>query len=347
MNSSAAQVADDADRAERGHDQDGALLDAYSRTITSVAEAATPAVVAIHARRAPSGGTHAGPHGGSLGGGGGGQGGSASGFVFTPDGLILTNSHVVHGATALRVATVRGEEFEADLLGEDPHTDTALIRVSATLPTVALGRSHALRVGQVAVAIGNPLGFDCTVTAGVVSALGRSLRASSGRLIEDVVQTDAALNPGNSGGPLMDSGGRVIGMNTAIIAGAQGICFAIAIDTVQRVALELLRHGRVRRASIGIGGQSVAIPQRLRRHFDLPQVAAVRVISVLDGGAAAQAGIESGDLIVRFDGQWIGGVDDLHRLLIDSRIGATAPLELVRRGRRLTFDVVARESDAG
>ena len=347
MNSSAAQVADDADRAERGHDQDGALLDAYSRTITSVAEAATPAVVAIHARRAPSGGTHAGPHGGSLGGGGGGQGGSASGFVFTPDGLILTNSHVVHGASALRVATVRGEEFEADLLGEDPHTDTALIRVSATLPTVALGRSHALRVGQVAVAIGNPLGFDCTVTAGVVSALGRSLRASSGRLIEDVVQTDAALNPGNSGGPLMDSGGRVIGMNTAIIAGAQGICFAIAIDTVQRVALELLRHGRVRRASIGIGGQSVAIPQRLRRHFDLPQVAAVRVISVLDGGAAAQAGIESGDLIVRFDGQWIGGVDDLHRLLIDSRIGATAPLELVRRGRRLTFDVVARESDAG
>jgi len=347
LNSSAARVTDDADgagadRADRGDEQDAAILDAYSRTITSVAEAATPAVVAIHARRAPNGGTHAGPHAGPH---GGSQGGSASGFVFTPDGLILTNSHVVHGAAALRVATVRGEEFEADLLGEDPHTDTALIRVSATLPAVTLGRSHALRVGQVAVAIGNPLGFDCTVTAGVVSALGRSLRASSGRLIEDVVQTDAALNPGNSGGPLMDSGGRVIGMNTAIIAGAQGICFAIAIDTVQRVALELLRHGRVRRASIGIGGQSVAIPQRLRRHFELPQVAAVRVISVIDGGAAAQAGIESGDLIVRFDGQWIGGVDDLHRLLIESRIGAAAPLELVRRGRRLTLDVVARESE--
>jgi S1-C subfamily serine protease len=326
----------------QGLAQDDVLLDAYSRTITGVAEAATPAVVAIHARRPSASGTHAGVRGGSP---GGNQGGSASGFVFTPDGLILTNSHVVHGASALRVATVRGEEFEADLLGEDPHTDTALIRVSATLPAVTLGRSHALRVGQVAVAIGNPLGFDCTVTAGVVSALGRSLRASSGRLIEDVVQTDAALNPGNSGGPLMDSGGRVIGMNTAIIAGAQGICFAIAIDTVQRVALELLRHGRVRRASIGIGGQSVAIPQRLRRHFELPQVTAVRVISVLDGGAAAQAGIESGDLIVRFDGQWIGGVDDLHRLLIESRIGAAAPLELVRRGRRLTLDVVARESE--
>jgi S1-C subfamily serine protease len=212
------------------------------------------------------------------------------------------------------------------------------------MPAVTLGRSHALRVGQVAIAIGNPLGFDCTVTAGVVSALGRSLRASSGRLIEDVIQTDAALNPGNSGGPLMDSGGRVIGMNTAIIAGAQGICFAIAIDTVQRVALELLRHGRVRRASIGIGGQTVAMPQRLRRHFELPQVAAVRVISVLDGGAAGRPEIESGDLIVRFDGQWIGGVDDLHRLLIDSRIGAAAPLELVRRGRRLSVDVIrARE----
>jgi len=315
----------------RAHRDDAELLDAYSRTVTSVAEAATPAVVAIHTRRSSTTGP---------------QGGSASGFVFTPDGLILTNSHVVHGASALRVATVRGEEFDADLLGEDPHTDTALIRVSASMPAVTLGRSHALRVGQLAIAIGNPLGFDCTVTAGVVSALGRSLRASSGRLIEDVVQTDAALNPGNSGGPLMDSHGRVIGMNTAIIAGAQGICFAIAIDTVQRVALELLRHGRVRRASIGIGGQTVAVPQRLRRHFELPQVSAVRVISVLEGGAAAAAGIESGDLIVRFDGQWIGGVDDLHRLLIDSRIDAQAQLELVRRGRRLSFNVIAREIEA-
>jgi S1-C subfamily serine protease len=308
---------------------DAHLLDVYSRTVTGVAEAATAAVVAIHTRRASGSGQ---------------RGGSASGFVLTPDGLILTNSHVVHGASALRVATVRGEEFEADLVGEDPHTDTALIRVAASsLPAVALGASRGLRVGQVAIAIGNPLGFDCTVTAGVVSALGRSLRASSGRLIEDVVQTDAALNPGNSGGPLMDSGGRVIGMNTAIIAGAQGICFAIAIDTVQRVALELLRHGRVRRASIGIGGQTTTIPQRLRRHFELPQTSGVRVLSVLEASAAADADIESGDLLVRFDGHWIAGVDDLHRLLIDSRIGSSATLELLRRGRRLNVEVIPRE----
>jgi S1-C subfamily serine protease len=311
---------------------DAHLLDAYSRTVTGVAEQATPAVVAIHARRAPAPGQR------------GQQAGSASGFVFTPDGLILTNSHVVHGASALRVTSVRGEEFDADLVGEDPHTDTALIRVAASaLPAVTLGSSHALRVGQLAIAIGNPLGFDCTVTAGVVSALGRSLRASSGRLIEDVIQTDAALNPGNSGGPLMDSGARVIGMNTAIIAGAQGICFSIAIDTVQRVALELLRHGRVRRASIGIGGQTAIIPQRLRRHFQLPQSSAVRVLSVLEGSAAAAADIESGDLLVRFDGHWIEGVDDLHRLLIDSRIGASSTLELVRRGRHLSVDLIPRE----
>jgi S1-C subfamily serine protease len=308
------------------------LLDTYSRTVSGVAEAVTPAVVAIHTRRA-SARVSAG-------------GGSASGFVFTPDGLILTNSHVVHGASALRVVTVRGEELDADLVGEDPHTDTALIRVTGSMPAVTLGRSHALRVGQLAVAIGNPLGFDCTVTAGVVSALGRSLRASSGRLIEDVVQTDAALNPGNSGGPLMDSGGRVIGMNTAIIAGAQGICFAIAIDTVQRVALELLRHGRVRRASIGIGGQTTVIPQRLRRHFELPQSSGVRVLNVLEGGAAAAADIESGDLLVRFDGRWIGGVDDLHRLLIESRIGAPGTLELIRRGRRVSVEVTPREISA-
>jgi S1-C subfamily serine protease len=311
---------------------DAVLLDAYSRTVMGVAELATPAVVAIHTRRAQAPGQR-GP-----------QGGSASGFVFTPDGLILTNSHVVHGASALRVASVRGEEFDADLVGEDPHTDTALIRVAASaLPAVTLGSSHALRVGQLAVAIGNPLGFDCTVTTGVVSALGRSLRASSGRLIEDVIQTDAALNPGNSGGPLMDSLGHVIGMNTAIIAGAQGICFSIAIDTVQRVALELLRHGRVRRASVGIGGQTAVIPQRLRRHFELPKASGVRVLTVLENSAAAAADIESGDLLVRFDGQWIEGVDDLHRLLIDSRIGAASTLELVRRGRLLRVEVSPRE----
>jgi S1-C subfamily serine protease len=311
---------------------DDAALDAYSRTVIGVAERATAAVVAIHTSRRGQRGA---------------QGGSASGFVFTPDGLILTNSHVVHGTSALRVVSVRGEEFEADLVGEDPHTDTALIRVAAaSLPAVTLGSSRGLRVGQLAIAIGNPLGFDCTVTSGVVSALGRSLRASSGRLIEDVIQTDAALNPGNSGGPLMDSSGRVIGMNTAIIAGAQGICFSIAIDTVQRVALELLRHGRVRRASLGIGGQTTMIPQRLRRHFELPKASGVRVLSVIENSAAAAADVQSGDLLVRFGEQWIEGVDDLHRLLIDSSIGTAATLELMRRGRRLTIEVTPREIEA-
>jgi S1-C subfamily serine protease len=320
------------DRAREPRDDldDLDVLDAYSRTVTGIAEAATPAVVSIRAER---------------GGGRGGTGG-ASGFAFTPDGLILTNSHVVHGARTLRVATARGEDLAAERLGDDPHTDTALIRVVAPMATLTLGSSRALRVGQIAVAIGNPLGFDCTVTAGVVSALGRTLRASTGRLIEDVVQTDAALNPGNSGGPLMDSHGRVIGMNTAIIVGAQGICFAIGIDTVQRVALELLRHGRVRRAGLGIGAQTVVIPQRLRRHFDLAQPSAARVLNVLKGGPAAAADIEAGDLIIAFDTHRVGGVDDLHRLLIGSRIGSPMPIELIRRGRRLESEITPSEADA-
>jgi S1-C subfamily serine protease len=316
------------DHAREPHD-DLDILDAYSRTVSGIAEAATPAIVSIRAER---------------GAGRGGSGG-ASGFAFTPDGLILTNSHVVHGARSLRVATARGDDLAAERLGDDPHTDTALIRVAAPMATLTLGSSRALRVGQIAVAIGNPLGFDCTVTAGVVSALGRTLRASTGRLIEDVVQTDAALNPGNSGGPLMDSRGRAIGMNTAIIVGAQGICFAIGIDTVQRVAMELLRHGRVRRAGLGIGAQTVVIPQRLRRHFDLEQSSAARVLNILPGGPAAAADIESGDLIIAFDVHRVGGVDDLHRLLIGSRIGSPMPLELIRRGRRLEVEITPSEAD--
>lgn len=312
-----------------GNADEAEALDAYSRTVTAIAEAATPAVVSIRAERAKS-------RGGI---------GDASGFAFTPDGLILTNSHVVHGARGLRVATARGEDLDAESLGDDPHTDTALIRVAAPVAVLTLGSSRALRVGQIAVAIGNPLGFDCTVTAGVVSALGRTLRASTGRLIEDVVQTDAALNPGNSGGPLMDSRGRVIGMNTAIIVGAQGICFAIGIDTVQRVAMELLRHGRVRRASLGIGAQTAVIPQRLRRHFELEQSSAARVLTVLAGGPAESAGIEAGDLIIALDTHRVGGVDALHRLLIGSRIGSPIPLELIRRGRRLEIAITPSDAD--
>jgi S1-C subfamily serine protease len=323
--------------AARGPESEGAALDGYSRTVVRVAEAATPAVVAITVQR----------HGGRDGRAARmGNAASGSGFAFTPDGLILTNSHVVHGAEALHVSTARGEELEADLLGDDPHTDTGLIRVGRTMPTLALGSSRALRVGQLVIAIGNPFGFDCTVTAGVVSALGRTLRAYSGRLIEDVVQTDAALNPGSSGGPLLDWRGQVIGMNTAIISSAQGICFAIGIETVQQVALELLRHGRVRRASIGVAAQTVKVSQRLRRYFEIAQTSAARVISVIGRGPAAQAGVESGDLIIRFDGQAVSGVDTLHRLLIGSRIGTPVPLELIRRGRRMRLDVSPVEAPA-
>jgi S1-C subfamily serine protease len=314
---------------------DAAALDAYSRTVTQVAETATPGVVAISvARRTAS----------EIQGHGPAAGGSASGFAFTPDGLILTNSHVVHGARTVRVISERGEELEADLVGEDAETDTALLRVGASMQPLELGRSAALRVGQLVVAIGNPFGFDCSVTAGVVSALGRSLRSTSGRLIENVIQTDAALNPGNSGGPLVDSRGRVIGMNTAIIASAQGICFAIGIDTVQQVVMELLRHGRVRRASLGIGAQTVPVPQRLRRHFELSQRHATRVLQVLADSPCGRAGVESGDLLVGFEGQPLEGVDDLHRALIGSRIGRPVTLDLIRRGRRVQLEVTPVEA---
>jgi len=319
---------------------DACVLDAYSRTVMRVAETATPAVVAISVahRNAPAAaGRRRGPAGG----------GSASGAVFTPDGLILTNSHVVHGARAIRVISARGDELEADLLGEDPDTDTALLRVTGSLPPLELGRSHTLRVGQLVVAIGNPFGFDCTVTAGVVSALGRSLRATSGRLIENVIQTDAALNPGNSGGPLVDSNGRMVGMNTAIIASAQGICFAIGIDTVQQVVVELLRHGRVRRASLGIGAQTVPVPQRLRRHFELSQHHATRVLQVLPEGPGARGGMQPGDLLVGLEGQPLEGVDDLHRTLIGARIGQPVTLDVIRRGRRVQLEVTPAEASTG
>ncbi len=309
-------------------------LDSYSRNVIRVAELATPAVVAITVPRRGRGSQSDSPSSPS----------SASGFVFTPDGLLITNSHVVHRARTVQVTSSRGEEFEADLVGEDPHTDTALLRASTPLSAIELGRSAALRVGQLVIAIGNPFRFDCTVTAGVVSALGRSLRASSGRLIENVIQTDAALNPGNSGGPLVDSRGRVVGVNTAIIPSAQGICFAIGIDTVQQVVVELLHHGRVRRASLGIGAQSVPIPQRLRRHFELEQRLGARVLQVLPDGPSARAGIEAGDLLTGFGGQPVAGVDGLHRALIGSRIGLPVLLDLIRRGRRLQLEVVPEEA---
>jgi S1-C subfamily serine protease len=303
-----------------------AALDAYSRCIADVAEQASPSVVAIHTTQ--NNNRHR---------------GSGSGFAFTPDGLILTNSHVIHRAHAIRVETTQGHASVAELIGEDPHTDTALIRARVELPSLPLGSSKNLRVGQLAIAIGNPLGFECSVTAGVVSALGRSLRSSTGRLVDNVIQTDAALNPGNSGGPLCDSAGRVIGMNTAIIASAQGICFATAVDTVQWVALQLLQHGRVRRGYLGIVAQTATVPQRLRRQLALPGRTAVRVTGTTPEGPAQQAGLESGDLLLRFDNVPVAGIDDLHRALGAEQIGRRIPVEVWRLGRLVQSTVVPTE----
>ena len=306
-------------------DIDDAALDAYSRAVVTAAERAGPAVAHIEVSF-------------------GDRAGSGSGFVFTPDGLLLTNSHVVHGARRIEATFADGLRREADLLGEDPDTDTAILRIGAAgLPTLALGASRNVRVGQLAIALGNPYGFQHTVTAGVVSALGRSLRAQSGRLIDDVLQTDAALNPGNSGGPLLDSRGDVIGVNTAIIPGAQGLCFATAIDTVRWVAMQLLRDGRVRRGYLGFAGATVPLARRIARHFALANTRAVRVESVERDAPAAQAGLEPGDLIVSLDGRVVDGIDDLHRLLTAERIGRAANLTVVRRTTRLELPIVPVE----
>ena len=301
-------------------------LDAYSRVIARVAERARPSVLAIHCS-------------------GKGRGGSGSGFALTPDGLILTNSHVVHGARQLRVETTAGGAGTAEIVGADPHTDTALIRTGLELAPIELGSSKSLKVGQLAIAIGNPFGFECSVTAGVLSALGRSLRSGSGHLIDDVIQTDAALNPGNSGGPLCDSAGRVIGMNTAIIPSAQGICFATAIDTVRWVAMELMRHGRVRRGYLGLAAHTVPVSQRLRRHLELEQRTAVRVVRTAPKSPAAVAGLEVGDLILSFDGAAVTGMDDLQRRLGAERIGQEIVISVWRLGRRVDLRVVPTEPD--
>jgi S1-C subfamily serine protease len=308
---------------------DEPVLDAYSRCIADVAERSSASVVAIHTSQK---GQHR---------------GSGSGFAFTPDGLILTNSHVIHGANRIRVETTLGMTSDADLIGEDSHTDTALIRARVDLPPLPLGSAKNLRIGQLAIAIGNPFGFECSVTAGVVSALGRSLRSSTGRLVDDVIQTDAALNPGNSGGPLFDNAGRVIGMNTAIIASAQGICFATAVDTVQWVALQLLQHGRVRRGHLGIVAQTVSVAQRLRRHMDLPGRTAVRIMTMSPEGPARHGGLESGDLILRFDHHPVTGIDDLHRALGADRIGQRVPIDVWRLGRLVQSTVVPTDPPGG
>jgi S1-C subfamily serine protease len=316
-----------------GPDDDADALDAYSRIVTGVTLRAAPGVVAIAvAERTDERGRRV-------------PGGGGSGFVFTPDGLVLTNAHVVAGARGIEVVTTAGQRLEADVLGVDPHTDIALLRVASAhpLPVLELGSARRIRVGQLVVAIGNPFGYECTVTAGVVSALGRSLRATTGRLIEDVIQTDAALNPGNSGGPLLDSSGRAIGVNTAIIAAAQGICFSVSIDIARQVVPELMRHGRVRRASLGIGAQNMRLPRRYVRYFDLAIESAVRVVEVADDGPARRAGIETGDILVRFGEHDVDGIDTLHRVLGAEHIGRSVDIGVLRRDRRLLLSLTPTE----
>jgi S1-C subfamily serine protease len=312
---------------------DGDLLDAYSRAVTSAAEVVAPTVVHIDVRAQRDGRE---------------RGGSGSGFFFTPDGLLLTNSHVVHGARAIGVTTQDGERFTADIVGDDPDSDLAVIRVSTSgAPHVRFGVSSKLRMGQIAIAIGNPLGFAHTVTAGVVSALGRSLRASTGRLIDDVIQTDAALNPGNSGGPLVSTRGEVIGVNTAIIPGAQGICFATASDSAQWVLQQLLAHGRVRRGWLGVAGMNAPLARRIARHHGLENESGVRVRTVEKSSPAALAGLEEGDLIVSYDGERISGIDKLQQTLNASRIGRECELIVLRHTRKLELRATAIEKPRG
>jgi S1-C subfamily serine protease len=308
---------------------DGELLDAYSQAVTSAAEAVAPTVVHIDVSADREGKRRR---------------GSGSGFFFTPDGLLLTNSHVVHGAHEIRVTTLEGERFAADIVGDDPDSDLAVIRVStAGAPHVRFGQSSRLRMGQIAIAIGNPLGFEHTVTAGVVSALGRSLRASTGRLIDDVIQTDAALNPGNSGGPLVSARGEVIGVNTAIIPGAQGICFATASDSAQWVLGQLLTHGRVRRGWLGVAGVNAPLARRIARYHAIENASGVRVRSIERGSPAESAGIESGDLIVSYDGEVITGIDRLQQVLNAERIGRSCEIVVLRHTRKAALQVTAVE----
>jgi S1-C subfamily serine protease len=320
---------------------DDSLLDAYSRAVTGAVERISPSVVNIEVHQA-AGRTRSGEPRERRGGG--------SGFVFTPDGLILTNSHVVHDARRIEVTLADGRRMPASRIGDDPASDLAVIRIDEArvdepgLTAAALGDSQQLRVGQLVVAIGNPYGFQSTVTAGVVSALGRSLRSYSGRLIDDVIQTDAALNPGNSGGPLVDSMGRVVGVNTATILPAQGICFAIGINTAKFVASRLLRDGRIRRSFIGVSAQTVPVHRRVVRFYDLPKETGVVVLSVEEKSPAQHAGVREGDVIVALEGHPVAGVDDLHRVLTDVRVGVSCWLTVLRRTEKLELKIVPEEA---
>jgi S1-C subfamily serine protease len=320
------------------------LLDAYSRAVTAAVAAVAPAVAQLRVE-----GKQARDQRGREG------AGTGSGFLFTPDGFMVTNSHVAGGAKRIVAAFPDGTELPAYLVGDDPDTDLAVIQVHRPArpdplkgePSTPLSfaDSSVLKVGQLAIAVGNPLGFECTVTAGVISALGRTLRTQSGRLIDDVLQTDAALNPGNSGGPLVDGMGRVIGVNTATIMGAQGLCFAIAANTARFVALELLRHGVVRRSFLGVSAQTVPVPRRIARALGRDAETAARVFAV--SGPAESAGLMSGDLLLSLDGVAITGIDHLHRLLNAESIGRAVTLSVLRHGRVIERTATLTERKPG
>jgi len=305
------------------------LLDAYSHAVTGAVGRVAPAVAHVRVER----------------GKGGRREGAGSGFLITPDGYLVTNSHVASGAAAIEVTLSDGRSADARIVGDDPDADLAVLKVHADdTPWIRFGDSTRVRVGQIAIAVGSPLGFQHTVTAGIVSALGRSMRAQTGRLLDNVLQTDASLNPGNSGGPLVDARGDVIGVNTAVIMGAQGICFAIAASTAERVAIALIRDGRVRRARLGVGGHTLPLPRRIVRHFDLPRESGVRIETIERGSPAAGAGLVRGDVIVALDGHPVPDIDTLQRVLAADLIGRQVEVRIVRRDRTLAVAVVPAES---
>lgn len=331
-----AEQPQDSQRPDGIERSDEALLDAYSQAVTHVVQTMSPAVVNIEVRRLRLRADMRRPLE---------VAGNGSGFLFTPEGYILTNSHVVHNTDVIDVTLFDGQHYRADLIGDDPDTDLAIIRIpGADFAYAELGNSDALKAGQLVIAIGNPLGFQCTVTTGVVSALGRSFRSKTGRLIDNVIQTDAALNPGNSGGPLVNSHGQVIGVNTAVIQAAQGICFATPINMAKRVIDPLMQMGRVRRGRIGVGGQTVPLPQRLLNEHNLTVDSGVLVMWLESDSPAYASGVRERDVIVTFSGEPVHTVDDLHRLLTEDTIGVRSPLTVLRRDQRLDLTVVPTES---
>jgi S1-C subfamily serine protease len=318
------------------------LMDAYSRAVITAAEKVSPSVVYIEVQqpgKSRRGNRERMPQEARS---------SGSGFIFTPDGFILTNSHVVHGARRIEVTVSGGRKYQADLIGDDMDTDLAVIRINGpNLVPARLGDTQKIRVGQLVVAIGNPYGFQYSVTAGVVSALGRSLRAQSGRLMDDVIQTDAALNPGNSGGPLVNARGEVIGVNTAMILPAQGISFATSIDTAKFVASRLIRDGKVSRSYIGLAGQNVPLPRRIVRYYDLAVESGILVVSFESNSPARNGGLREGDIIVGLDDRPTAGIDDLHKLLTEDRIGHKSSLVVIRGTEKLSLEVIPEESQSG